>query len=321
MRSRIANLFKNLVKNRPENLRVVILAITTATVFWLFNALNKEYDATLGYPIDWEFDSEQYIIVDELPSSIRINVRGLGWNLLRASMGLKVTPISIVLGNPAANKKIPGVSLTNRVADDLDELQLNYILEDTLHMNIQYRDKRSFAVYVDSTAISVAENYRIISPVQYDVHLLEIEGPRGLLNANPSDSFLISINESQINGNYSEEIEFAMDRPELFRFNPRSLNVSFDVAEFVSSQRVVNLEQIDFPEDGRVSLGDTTCTVQFVVRRDLEEAIVADSFNIVADYTLINTNDSTMVLRISKVPPDALEARIMNPQVRVNYNE
>lgn len=300
---------------------MVILAITTATVFWLFNALNKEYDATVGYPIDWEFDSEQYIIVDELPSSIRINVKGLGWNLLRASLGLKVTPISIVLGSPAANKKIPGVSLTNRVADDLDELQLNYILEDTLHMNIDYRDKRTFAVYVDSAGISIAENFRIVSPVVYDVHLLEIEGPRALLHANPSDSFLISVNENPINGNYNEDIQFEIDRPELFRFNPRSLNVSFEVAEFVSSERVVNLEQVDFPEDSPVSLEDTTCTVQFIVRRDQEQTVVADSFNIIADYTLINTNDSTMVLRIAKVPPEALEARIMNPQVRVNYDE
>ena len=109
------------------------------------------------------------------------------------------------------SSKIPGVSLTNRVADDLDELQLNYILEDTLHMNIDYRDKRSFAVYVDSTGISVADNFRIVSPVIYDVHLLEIEGPRALLHANPSDSFLIAVHENQINGNYNDEIQFEVD--------------------------------------------------------------------------------------------------------------
>lgn len=321
MRSRVADFFNRLVKNRPENLRVVILAIATATVFWLFNALNKEYDATVGYPIEWEFDAEQYIIIEEPPSSIRINVKGLGWNLLRASLGLKVEPVNIVLGNPAANKKIPGVSLSNRVADDLNDLQLNYIYEDTLKMNIDYRDKRSFAVYVDSAAISIAENYRIITPVDYDVDLLEIEGPRSLLFANPSDSFLIIIPGDQINGNYNEDIAFDIERSELFRFNPRSLNVSFEVAEFISSERVVTLEQIDFPEDGEVSLRDTTCTVQFVVRRDFEETIVADSFNIVADYSLVDATDSTMLLRIAKVPPQVLEARILNPQVRVNYNE
>ena len=300
---------------------MVVLAIATATVFWLFNALNKEYDATVGYPISWEFDSEQYIIVDELPSSIRINVRGLGWNLLRASLGLKVSPISIVLGNPAVNRKIPGVSLTNRVADDLEELQLNYILEDTLHMNIDYRDKRSFAVYVDSSSISLSENFRVVSPVNFDVQLLEIEGPRELLYENRSDSFLISINEDQINGNYNEDIRFTLERPELFRFNPPSLNVNFEVAEFILTERTVVIDRIDFPEDSSRYLQDTTCIVQFVARMDREQNIAADSFKIVADYNLLNNTDSTLMLNIAKVPPDALETRVTSPQVRVQYNE
>lgn len=300
---------------------MAVLAIATATVFWLFNALNKEYDATVGYPINWEFDSEEYIIVDELPSSIKINVKGLGWNLIRASLGLKVTPISIVLGNPAANKKIPGVSLTNRVADDLEELQLNYILEDTLHMNIDHRDRRSFAVYVDSVGISVAENHRIVSPVNYNVHLLEIEGPRSMLYESKSDSFLIRIDEQQISSNYNEEIRFRLDRPELFRFNPPTLNVNFEVADFVNTERTVVIDQIGFPEDGRISLIDTTCVVQFVVRRDVESTIVADSFSIIADFNLINKTDSSLMLRAVTAPPNVLETRVANPQVRVRYND
>ena len=321
MRSRLANLLKRISKNRPENLRVVLLAIATATVFWLFNALNKEYDATLGYPIDWEFDSEQYIVVEELPSSIRINVKGLGWNLLRASLGLKVNPITIALPNPAVNKKVPGISLTNRVDDDLEELQLNYILDDTLHMNIDFRDKRSFAVYIDSTNISLAENYRIVSPVEYDTHLLEIEGPRDLLYANPSDSFLISIQEDRINSNFEDDIEFTLDRSDLFRFNPSAVNVRFQVAEFTNAQRVVRLEAINFPADSSVTLADTNCMVEFTVRRDLEPTVVADSFKISADYNLLNTADSTLLLRLESVPVEVLDTRITHPQVRVNYNE
>lgn len=321
MRSRISNLLKRITKNRPENLRVVILAMFTATVFWLFNALNKEYDATVGYPIEWQFDSEDYIIVEEPPSTIRINVKGLGWNLIRASLGLKVAPISIVLSNPAANKKIPGVSLTNRVADNLEQLELNYILDDTLHMDIDYRAKRSFGVYIDSAAISLAENYRIVSPVSYDVHLLEVEGPKALLYENPSDSFLISISEQQITDNFDENIRFRFDRPELFRFNPPTVNVNFVVAEFVAAERNVVIERLDFPDDGTIALQDTNCTVQFVVRRDFEESVRADSFEIVADYKLLNELDSTLLLNVAKVPANVFETRITNPQVRVQYNE
>lgn len=321
MKSRLSKLRSRFKFNRPENLRIVALSITTAAVFWFFNALNKDYDATVGYPINWEFDPEEYIVVDELPNTIRINVNGLGWNLVRASLGLKVNPVTIQLTNPASNKKLPGVSLTNRVDDDLEELQLNYILDDTLRLNIDYRRSRSFAVYIDSANISLAENYRIVSPIEYDVQLLEIEGPADFLNQNPSDSFLITIPNQDIRSNYSDEIEFEMNRPELFLLNPNAVNVSFQVAEFVTAEREVVIEQMYFPEKGGAQLADTTCTVQFLVEKDLEPMVLADSFKVVADYRRFNKADTSLILRLRNQQPEAKDVIITFPQVRLQYNE
>jgi hypothetical protein len=297
------------------------LSIGTAAIFWFFNALNKDYDTTLGYPVDWQFDSEEYIIIDELPKRIRINVNGLGWNLLRASLGFKVKPVSIILGNPAANKKIAGISLTNRVDDELEDLQLNYILDDTLAINIDKRGARSFGVYIDSANISLAENFQIVSPISFDIDLLELEGPISLINSNPSDSFVVSLEDQELNSNFDEQIDFKIDRPELFLFRPKSIHITFSVAEFVDAERQVIISQIDFPEEGTINLKDTICTVQFRVRKDLEPTIVADSFNIIASFTEINNLDSTLILKIQKIPPEVLDVLIALPQVQLDYEE
>ena len=297
------------------------MSIGTAAIFWFFNALNKDYDTTLGYPVDWQFDSEEYIIIDELPNRIRINVNGLGWNLLRASLGFKVKPVSIILSNPAANKKIAGISLTNRVDDELEDLQLNYILDDTLAINIDKRGTRSFGVYIDSANISLAENFQIVSPISFDIDLLELEGPISIINSNPSDSFVVSLEDQELNSNFDEQIDFKIDRPELFLFRPKSIHITFSVAEFVDAERQVIINQIDFPEEGTINLKDTICTVQFRVRKDLEPTIVADSFNIIASFTEINNLDSTLILKIQKIPPEVLDVLIALPQVQLSYEE
>ena len=297
------------------------MSIGTAAIFWFFNALNKDYDTTLGYPVDWQFDSEEYIIIDELPNRIRINVNGLGWNLLRASLGFKVKPVSIILSNPAANKKIAGISLTNRVDDELEDLQLNYILDDTLAINIDKRGTRSFGVYIDSANISLAENFQIVSPISFDIDLLELEGPISIINSNPSDSFVVSLEDQELNSNFDEQIDFKIDRPELFLFRPKSIHITFSVAEFVDAERQVIINQIDFPEEGTINLKDTICTVQFRVRKDLEPTIVADSFNIIASFTEINNLDSTLILKIQKIPPEVLNVLIALPQVQLDYDE
>ena len=297
------------------------MSIGTAAIFWFFNALNKDYDTTIGYPVNWQFDSESYIVIDELPERIRINVNGLGWNLLRASLGFKVKPVTIILNNPDASKKIAGVSLTNRVDDELEDLQLNYILDDTLAINVDKRGSRSFGVYIDSANISLAENYRIVSPISFDIDLLELEGPISRINSHPSDSFVVSIKAQQLTGDFDEQIDFEIERPELFLFRPKSTHVTFSVAEFVHAERQIIISQLDFPEGGNTHLKDTTCTVQFLVRKDLEATIVADSFMIAANFTQINKLDSTLVLRIQKTPLEVLDVLIAHPQVQLSYEE
>ena len=321
MKSRLSNLVRRLKLRKPDNIKVIVLSLGTAAIFWLFNALNKEYDTTVGYPISWQFNTESYMVVDELPDRLQINVSGIGWNLLRASMGFKVKPIAILLDNPVASKKITGVSLTNRVNDGLEDLQLNYILNDTLRLNIDARGARSFAVYVDSANISLENNFRIVSPIQYDVDLLEIEGPLAMLNAIPSDSFVLNIKERELNNNFSEKIDFEIDRLELFLFRPKSAQVSFSVEEFSQAERQVVLEMIDFPEDGNITLTDSLCIVQFTIQKNIEQTIIADSFKIVANFRITNPLDSTILLDIINVPPEVLDARLVQPQVRLKYEQ
>lgn len=297
------------------------MSIGTAAIFWFFNALNKDYDTTLGYPVDWQFDSEEYIVIDKLPEKIRVNVNGLGWKLLRASLGFKVKPVTIILSNPAANKKIAGISLTNRVDDELEDLQLNYILDDTLAINIDKRGTRSFGVYIDSANISLAENYRIVSPISYDIDLLELEGPISLINNHPSDSFVIRLENLQLNSDFDAQIDFEIARAELFLFRPKSTHITFSVAEFVHAERQIAINQIDFPDESKTILKDTVCTVRFLVRKDLEPTVVADSFMVIANYTEINKLDSTLILRIQKIPPEVLDVLIALPQVQLSYEE
>ena len=78
---------------------------------------------------------------------------------------------------------------------------------------------------------------------------------------------------------------------------------------------------MDFPEGGNIFLKDTVCTVQFLVRKDLEPTVVADSFKIAANFADINRLDSTLILRIQKIPPEVLDVLIALPHVQLSYEE
>ena len=306
---------------RPSNLKVVFLCITTAATFWLFSALNKNYDTSLRYPIEWGYDPDTYIAINEPPDRIQMNVQGLGWNLVRATVGLRVEPLIIRLTSPASQKKIPGISLANTVAEELEDLVLNYIVDDTLYLDIDQRGTRSFAVYVDSTNISLAENYRITSPINNNVELVEITGPLTMLQLIPSDSFMIVINSSEIDENFDDEIAFTIKREDLFTFRPANVQVTFAVDEFVQSQVVLPIENVNFPEDSKFYPADSTVNIVFSTLLRTEALVVADSFLVVADYNNFNPNDSTILISIRKLPDNLHDVRLEHPQTRVIHNE
>jgi hypothetical protein len=80
-----------------SNLKVVVLCILAATTFWILNALNKDnYNTIVDYPIQWEFDRENFMPVKPLPESVQIQISGNGWDLLRKYFNLNEPPFSIL---------------------------------------------------------------------------------------------------------------------------------------------------------------------------------------------------------------------------------
>ena len=121
---------------KPYSLRVILLCTAAATTFWFLNALNKEHTTTLNYPLEFLYDSDTYMAIDDLPPSVMINVNSNGWNLLKNSLGIKISPLQIALTNPQDQKKIAASSLPSLISEQLNDFELNYILTDTLRLNL-----------------------------------------------------------------------------------------------------------------------------------------------------------------------------------------
>jgi hypothetical protein len=73
-----------------------LICVLAAALFWLLNALNKEgYSVNVEYPIQFSFDDSHYIATTALPRTVRVNVSGDGWNLLRLSwLPFRTEPVS-----------------------------------------------------------------------------------------------------------------------------------------------------------------------------------------------------------------------------------
>src|SRR5688572_29636920 len=139
--SLLNSIFDFLRFNR-RNWRAIALCFFAAAVFWIFNALNKRYTTNVNFPLAFEYNEENYIAVRPLPSDVRLNVTGLGWNLFRRSIGLRVPPLVIPLDKPTEVRKIVGGTLPALFANQLEGCDINFVLTDTLQVALEAKSRR-----------------------------------------------------------------------------------------------------------------------------------------------------------------------------------
>lgn len=318
--SKFKDILKSIKPERASNFRVVLLCIFAATTFKFFNSLNGDYSTTLSYPLEFIYDESQYIPIDELPKNVQLNVNGMGWNLFRNSLGIKVTPVKIPLEKPTELKRIPGALIPGFISDQLSEFELNYVLTDTLFINLDYRHNKLYHIKIDSSNISTEINYYIVGPVLCSPDTVRLSGPMSILAAIP-DTILLKLPDSDIDGNYDEDVVINIPNSQLITRNPATVNVIFNVREYTRVTREISLDTLGFPSSTSFIPNDLKTNVSFDVQVDSERKIDLEQFKILLDYEKINRTDSTVIPELISFPEEIINIQMDSVGVKVITNE
>lgn len=292
-----------------DNWKVVLLCVITATTFWFFNALNSGYDTRINYPIQFEFDPTDVVIVKKLPEKIEINVSGGGWNLLRKTLPFTTSPIIINLDNPVDRKVILGSSLVPIIAEQVNELTLNYVVTDTLVIDIERKIRRKFPLEIDSAGIDLAPAYRITSAISISTDTIELEGPQSYIEAAP-ERYMLELPDDRINSNYEEEIPLRVENAGLVYVRPEEVTVSFEVAQFQFFEKEIDITPINFPSESQLTLREDNVIISFWADRKHAREVEQAKFRVVADFKKMDRSDSTIAPQIVQNPSFAKDIAI-----------
>lgn len=211
------------------NWKAIVLCILAASIFWLFNAFNKNHAANIEFPLQFEYDNEKYVPVEALPKQVAINVSGNGWDLFRNQLGIKLPALIIPLERPLETKKLVSASLTTLVQPQLKKLSINFFVVDTLRLRIDERDFHKFKVIPDFTEFTFKKGFGRISPLVVLPDSVRLQGPKAALHQLP-DFVSVKITSEGVNDNVSQEVKIATPG-EFIQSAPNSVKVMFEVGE------------------------------------------------------------------------------------------
>jgi hypothetical protein len=299
-----------------NNWKVVLLSIIGATTFWCFNALNKDYSARINYPIEWVFDRDSTIIMEPLPTVVMIDVTSGGWNLVRKTLLLFNTPISIELDNPSEIGFYTRSSMLPIVKEKLNGLNVNFLITDTLHINIERKISKKVAIKIDSISLSLENSYRITSPIKIQPDSVVFVGPKVYLDT-LNDNYYIYSKESEIDENYDESMEVYVPDGYYIVSLPSEVNVKFNVQKYDRLKITIPIEEVNFPSDSSVRLSRTEVDVVFTVLNSERREFNEEDFAITADYSMLDDRDSTVLAMLMYYPEQILEVEIVPENIKI----
>jgi hypothetical protein len=293
----------NILRFNKSNWKAVVLCLFTATVIWFFNSLNKNYTTTIGFPVSFDYDRENFVTIRPLPLSVRINVTGIGWNLFRRSAGVRVPALVIPLENPAEVKKIVGSTLPAFFANQLADFQINFVITDTLHIAIEPKMTRKLGLSVEVPSGFIRKGYVLVSDLRVEPDSISLEGPQTLMQGLP-DPVKLQLSQRDIDENFNETIDVRFLNDELIKRAPSAVTVAFEVEELVEVSDSVALEVINAPKEVReVQLGKIP--FKMTMPASAAEFFESDSLKAVIDLTDFKKGEAKVLPRLVGTPPNS----------------
>jgi hypothetical protein len=297
------NIFSILRFNR-RNWKAVVLCVFAAMIFWFFNALNKTYTTNISFPLSFEYDNANFIPVGGLPENVRLNVTGNGWELFKRSTGLKTDALEIPLERPAETKKIVGrgSGLAFTFSNQLADLEINHILNDTLYLDLEPKVGRWVKLAIDSIQYNLRTGYGLTSDIAIIPDSTYLEGPKRLVEK-IKEPVHLNIPQRNIDEHYVENIMVELPFEEVIIRQPPTVSVMFNVEEMITVQDSISLSLENIPPEVSDVMSSGKIPVTLKIPERFVAGLMVDSLRAVLDLKNFKGGTERILPRVDGLPP------------------
>jgi len=140
---------------RRKRLSILIACVLIASALWFLRAFENEYTTRVDHPVRYINMPDKMITVNSLPQRISLEVKGLGFSVLKHNWNFSKTPLIIDIKKlraiPNRNLKgfveyLPMNQFLNDFSAQLKDLKVQSINPDTLMFRFAVKKTRKFKV-------------------------------------------------------------------------------------------------------------------------------------------------------------------------------
>lgn len=298
--------------------KAILVCFLVAFTFWVFHSLNTEHTTNLDFPIELEYNSDKVAVIDAPPKYISVNVSGYGWNLLSKSLGFRLKTIKIPVNFPLQTTYLTASSLLPAVTQDIKELKVNHLLEDSIFFRLDTIIMASVPVLVNHKQIKLPNNVRISSSIRTSPDSVHIVGPSSVIDDSKYKFGVpIKYNFKAPNDEFNGLVELEQanwplhitESNVLLRFHTSTYKIEHTRLRIVFKNQPKHLKPF--------RINPEFAYVEYLLREG-EDPIHADNAVLHVDFNKINWNDSTIKPDF-ELPLKYLEPRVVPEKFKLVF--
>ncbi len=230
LRSILRWILKPLSEHQKGDFRIAFFCACLAVLFWVFNALNRNYNTDIKFPVKIKFDKNKIVQLQKSePQFVHLNVSSFGWTLVRRGFLSSLSPLKLDITTIPEGNYVLAADLVSRLQTQLKGVTINEVKKDTIPLHLSYIINKKIKIRVDSAAISLLGGYKINGKVNIQPQELEVTGPKESLDK-ITDTLTINLSSKFIESAHKEEFPVNF-KDKLVSVENKYIKVSFDVVK------------------------------------------------------------------------------------------
>lgn len=278
---------------------------------------HHDYTGEIYYPVKIEYPKDRLVPVSPLPQKIGFSATGSGWVILRKSLHLNVTPISIYpLGIPT-KKEFTSHDLLPVISSGLPDLKINYLLSDTMLLAFDYLGKKDVVLKLDTGSLSLASDYHIVTPIYIEPDTITISGALSEINKTPNIIYM-KLPQQNLKGSYSDDVPLDSFSSHITS-SVNSVHIGFGSKHFITYTKSYPLCQLNFP--AHIIAPKLDVKVDFIISEDHEETLSSEDLKVCIDYNHMDSASQTVSPVVVNIPSFVKRYTVTPDTIKVYYAE
>jgi hypothetical protein len=296
---------KRLSQDRRVFIFLICLAIST--FLWFLNALSKDYETTIVYPVKYINLPNNLYLANNPPTTFEMTIEAPGFTLIRNRLNLGLSPIVLDVDRITANAETPDkltfrirtVNLINRISGQInDEITIQEIRPESFVLVLD--NIKSKLVKVEPNVnLEFAPQFNVSSKIRISPEYVTIYGPAILIDTIET-IYTLPFKSDKIK-NQVDELIGLVTTPKITS-SPEKVRIIVPIEEFTEKKLSVPVSITGKPSNIKIKLFPSEIQVSFMVGLSKYKEITSSDFSASIPYSELKDGVANIPVVLNKKP-------------------